>query len=269
MNHIVQSNVKKHWQEQVIMDNRVIGEEVLNFLHKNIATNNEDQIIQTIQTLCDDISLPNNGFICAIRNDGNLVAAPGLNQGDSRNLNIVGLTEHSVNQSSDIESLNPDKQFDGILKYEGGEKTNIIASIPIGELDLRLNVHQDNEAIMQRAKAFIKPMYPIGIISAFIIALLGFIISDRIIKRYENRIENHEISVYQGDIVYLSSDGFADQFGGPEGKKFMVNRFIDLLNRIHSMPMSKQKEEFDKTLSEWIGNNDQIDDILVMGVKIW
>ena len=367
------------------------------------------------------------------------------------NLNVTSMTASMDNLSFGIEELDTDEIFEGVLNFEGGKKTNIIASIPVGNLDLRLNVHQDNEAIMERAREFIRPIYPIGIIASLVIAILGFITADRIIQQYESKIElqnqiisrknkdmtdsikyarflqsaylpsrtnfeelipeffifqkprdivsgdffwvdkregniyfaaidctghgvpgsllsmisyglleqalheyrltepgeildfickrftqshlqessdqrmtdgmdlalcsynqekkilqfsgaqrplwvvqngelrkikgtsvsigsytaedhcfeNYKIKVEKGDILYMFSDGYADQFGGPDEKKFMVGRFTDLLSGIHNLPMVHQRDELDRVLMDWMGTRDQVDDILVMGIKIW
>jgi serine phosphatase RsbU (regulator of sigma subunit) len=80
--------------------------------------------------------------------------------------------------------------------------------------------------------------------------------------------KNHLIDLYDGDTIYLFSDGFADQFGGTENKKFMSKRFEELLLSIHLLPMEEQKEALFKSLNNWKGKNDQVDDILVIGIKI-
>jgi len=85
---------------------------------------------------------------------------------------------------------------------------------------------------------------------------------------------NHEFKVENGDCLYLFSDGFADQFGGAKGKKFMYKQFKEIL--VQTCPgtsqqiktMNEQKEILDKIINEWIGNNEQIDDITVLGIKI-
>lgn len=79
----------------------------------------------------------------------------------------------------------------------------------------------------------------------------------------------HTVS-YDGDThIYMFSDGYEDQFGGPESKKFMVKNLKDLLLKIHREPFSKQKEILNKTIEEWKGTKEkQIDDILVMGMKV-
>ncbi len=82
------------------------------------------------------------------------------------------------------------------------------------------------------------------------------------------KFDNHEFDVKKGDIVYIFSDGYADQFGGDRGKKFKYRRFHDLLLEIHNEPMARQRDILNETIVEWMGELEQIDDILVIGVKI-
>jgi hypothetical protein len=71
-----------------------------------------------------------------------------------------------------------------------------------------------------------------------------------------------------GFSYYLFSDGYIDQFGGPNGKKFMKRNFRKLLLEIQDNSMEKQKELLERNLVEWRGGIEQIDDILVLGIKI-
>jgi serine phosphatase RsbU (regulator of sigma subunit) len=80
--------------------------------------------------------------------------------------------------------------------------------------------------------------------------------------------KNNEIDMQEGDCIYLTSDGYADQFGGPDNKKFMQRRFEELLIEISHLSMSEQKEVLHKRLYEWMGVNDQVDDILVIGIRV-
>jgi serine phosphatase RsbU (regulator of sigma subunit) len=79
---------------------------------------------------------------------------------------------------------------------------------------------------------------------------------------------NHEIKIDKGDVLYTFSDGFADQFGGPLGKKFMIKKFKDKLLELHKKPMNLQKKELEETLENWMANTRQVDDILVMGIRL-
>jgi serine phosphatase RsbU (regulator of sigma subunit) len=79
---------------------------------------------------------------------------------------------------------------------------------------------------------------------------------------------NHTIDFRKGDYIYLFTDGYADQFGGPKGKKYMYKPFQDLLLRIHHKPMEQQKEILDSTFIKWMGEREQVDDVLVMGMHL-
>lgn len=80
--------------------------------------------------------------------------------------------------------------------------------------------------------------------------------------------EEHTIQLEKEDSFYLFSDGYADQFGGPDRKKLMTKKFKEILLSIQNLSMKKQQEYLDDFIEKWRGNNEQIDDILVIGVKI-
>ena len=85
----------------------------------------------------------------------------------------------------------------------------------------------------------------------------------------ESSFQNQEIQLANNDKLYLFSDGFLDQLGLKSGKKFMIRNFRNLLLDIHQKPMTEQKQILDETLKNWMGKKYmQVDDILVMGVKI-
>ena len=78
----------------------------------------------------------------------------------------------------------------------------------------------------------------------------------------------HEVNLQRGDMIYIFSDGFADQFGGALGKKFKYNRFRESLKEIGQMTMSAQKEKLSNLFDDWKSNFEQIDDVLVIGFRI-
>ena len=78
---------------------------------------------------------------------------------------------------------------------------------------------------------------------------------------------HHELNLEKGDTVYIFSDGYHDQFGGPKEKKFMIKNFKKLLVSIQDKTMNEQKEILETTMAEWKDDTEQIDDILVMGVR--
>jgi serine phosphatase RsbU (regulator of sigma subunit) len=79
---------------------------------------------------------------------------------------------------------------------------------------------------------------------------------------------NLSVEIRKDDYLYLFSDGYADQFGGPNGKKYMYKPFQDLLLKHHEKPMELQKEILDNTFGKWKNNREQVDDVLVIGLHI-
>ncbi len=77
-----------------------------------------------------------------------------------------------------------------------------------------------------------------------------------------------EISVEKGDMIYLFSDGYADQTGGESGQKLKYKPFKEFLVSVSGEPVDVQKIKIEKHFTEWKGSNEQIDDVLVMGIKI-
>jgi len=77
-----------------------------------------------------------------------------------------------------------------------------------------------------------------------------------------------EIEMQKDDVLYICTDGYADQFGGPRGKKFKYKQLQELLLKNHELHMKKQEEVLDEILEQWKGGLEQVDDILVVGIKI-
>lgn len=81
--------------------------------------------------------------------------------------------------------------------------------------------------------------------------------------------KNITLSLGKNDLVYMFSDGYVDQFGGPEAKskRFMIRRFKEILLANNSLPLEKQREILLSELTSWKGTSDQTDDILVLGIR--
>lgn len=84
----------------------------------------------------------------------------------------------------------------------------------------------------------------------------------------ESRFLDHKIQLEKGDCLYIFSDGFQDQIGGEQGKKFLSKSLKALLTEVHSQPMAKQKQILYDILEQWMHGYQQVDDILVLGVRV-
>ena len=84
----------------------------------------------------------------------------------------------------------------------------------------------------------------------------------------DSGFKTNNIEIQNGDLIYMFSDGYADQFGGTNNKKYKYASFKTFLLSIHKLPMQKQQHQLDEEFMTWKGNNPQIDDVLIVGLKI-
>jgi serine phosphatase RsbU (regulator of sigma subunit) len=84
----------------------------------------------------------------------------------------------------------------------------------------------------------------------------------------QKQFETKRFSLQEGDRFYLFSDGYPDQFGGERGRKFMKKRFREMIGSIQQMPLNEQKDFLDYALNNWQQEEEQVDDILVLGAQV-
>jgi serine phosphatase RsbU (regulator of sigma subunit) len=92
-------------------------------------------------------------------------------------------------------------------------------------------------------------------------------IGDVVINKDERSFTKHTIALDNTTVCYMFSDGYQDQFGGPDKRKFMGKRLRKMLLENHQLDFDKQKDIYEKTLIDWIGNTTQIDDVLLIGFR--
>ena len=85
---------------------------------------------------------------------------------------------------------------------------------------------------------------------------------------FDAPFETRKYQYEKGDVLYLFSDGFSDQFGGIDGKKYKSRRFKNLLIAISNTPIQKQSVLLQRELDDWKRNYEQIDDILIVGIEL-
>jgi serine phosphatase RsbU (regulator of sigma subunit)/ligand-binding sensor domain-containing protein len=88
---------------------------------------------------------------------------------------------------------------------------------------------------------------------------------ESVIDKY---FDDQEYYLNEGDTIYMFSDGLPDQFGGTDGRKMKIARFKKLIEKVSKLPMNEQQDEILKFYTEWKGNYEQVDDILIMGVRV-
>jgi serine phosphatase RsbU (regulator of sigma subunit) len=132
-------------------------------------------------------------------------------------------------------------------------------------MDIALCILNKDNKSLQYAGAF-HPLYLIrnGSLSEYKPDLMPI----GIYIRKEKPFKSHNIRTSKGDCYYIFSDGYADQFGGENRKKFLARSFKKLLLSIHEKPMAEQREILVETLKQWMDGYEQVDDILVIGFRI-
>ena len=84
----------------------------------------------------------------------------------------------------------------------------------------------------------------------------------------DKKFETHNFYYQKEDMIYLFSDGYLDQFGGNDNRKYMKKRFVDLLSQVKHLEAVFQKAALEKNMAEWKGEKNQTDDIMVIGIRL-
>ncbi|OHX66211.1 SpoIIE family protein phosphatase [Flammeovirga pacifica] len=93
-------------------------------------------------------------------------------------------------------------------------------------------------------------------------------VGGNLMKGKQIQFIKHAIPVEENDTFYIYSDGFQDQFGGPENKKFMRKKLLEVFQSISNLSMEEQKAYLENLFDQWKGNNKQLDDILILGFNL-
>lgn len=170
------------------------------------------------------------------------------------------VNEHHIIEPHRILSV-LDQKIISTLQKRGGVQTEDGMDVSI----LVLN-EQTREISFAGAK---NPLYIVRDDTIEVIKGSPYSLGGRVDKRYKKKFKKHIIQAHPNDRFYLSSDGFQDQFGGPEGRKYLTKNFRKLLFDLRKTPMNEQNEAFADTLMSWKGvKKSQTDDILILGIEI-
>jgi len=183
-------------------------------------------------------------------------------------MSLVG--HNALNQAI---RLNPELDAGGILKdlnNLSAKALNVNEAENVGRdgMDLALCVFDPEKGILDFAGAH-NPLYLVrsGKLKMYRPDKISIGSPEQIDKEFSRK----RIELEDGDMIYVFSDGYVDQFGGPKGKKFMYGPFRDLLISISTEPVAAQLRTLDDSMKTWMNDGlktqEQIDDILVMGVR--
>ena len=169
------------------------------------------------------------------------------------------VNEKKITQPAEVLNLLRNKIITTLRKRQDGSETRDGMDIALININLKTNLlqfagafnpmwlYRDGEWIEKTANKF-----PVG-------AYVG---------HESNSFTNHEIPLQPNDMIYLFTDGYADQFGGPQGKKFKYKQFQQVLTSAQDKPMEEQRRMLLYSHESWRGEHEQVDDILVIGIKV-
>ena len=180
-------------------------------------------------------------------------------------MSIVG--NHQLNYSVNVDGARTaaailDKLNEGVTKSLHQKKEG--SSVKDG-MDISLISYEKEKMSLDFAGAF-NPLYLIRDGELQIFKGDKFPIGAFYGEKLEH-FTNLQLDLKKGDSVYIFSDGYPDQFGGEKGKKFKYKQFQELLLSIQDKSMKEQKAILDKTIVDWMGKLEQVDDILVIGAR--
>jgi|GEM_PF-5560474 len=191
--YVAQRFVYQNTLSQAIQDNRKMGEAMVQLFEarfENMDLLPDSVLLQNFQTTCDNIDLPNSGFVCFVQANGDMVASPGLPPNTRFNLNeaqaqFINLDRDSrKNYSQAIQQ----GDFEGYYEYPEDAYSDIVVAIPITS-EYHLMVHQNNAGLQATAGQNLSTFLLLGLIGAVLCGGLVFWLSRLIVTSYENELE--------------------------------------------------------------------------------
>ena len=161
----------------------------------NISTDNKIDFIKLVQETADVLKMPNKGFICMADSIGTLLAAPGLKPDNKVSINsaqFLTVERKKSEKYSDFFKINP---FIGYYEYPNHKYSDIIVGMNHKYSGFKILVHQDANSIKLLAKSKSKPLLWLGILFAFIIATVSYIIISKQVKSYQNKIDSQQLKL--------------------------------------------------------------------------
>jgi signal transduction histidine kinase len=193
--------------KQTLKDNITIGESILNFINRTPAWQQEDYQ-QILQETCDLIHLPNKGYICAVDSVGDLIAAPGLTPDRKATLTKASFSSLSRDSLYSFRTFFDSQNFQGYYEYPQSGYSDIISTVEVDSLNIKILVHQSNRLIRKDVREKIRIYYLFGFIMAIIMAIVTYFVIDWRVSKYQKEItkKNDELESKNKQLHAISQE---------------------------------------------------------------
>ncbi len=152
-----------------------------------------------------------------------------------------------------------DKQINFTLKQQNDTFTSVQDGMDLSLIKVNKATKKVLLTAAKRPSVFIK--------NKELIEIKGSKFSMGGMRTGEKIFDEIELDYSEGDVLYLYTDGYADQFGGEKGKKYSTKRLKELFSEMFKQSMNEQKQKIENSITTWKGEHEQVDDILVIGIK--
>lgn len=193
--------------KQTLEDNHTIGKSVLSFIHRTPEWEEEDYQ-EILQETCDLILLPNKGYICAVDSTGHLIAAPGLKHG--KGATLLNATFSDIERDSVLSFKNffNSQNFEGFYEYPQSGYSDIISTVEVDSLNIKMLVHQSNRLIRKKVRDNTRIYYVFGLVMSLFMAFLTYYFIDKRVSKFQEEInrQNKELSDKNEQLIEVSKE---------------------------------------------------------------
>jgi len=198
-NHLIQE-----LSEQIVSDNKIIGEQVLELLEEQqLSTRSEADQQKLLQSICEKLELPNGGFICATDNSGKLLAVKGYDASKNMSLGSAALKGIDGKPQRTISNTGSQEEFSGYLNRMG--TIDVVASFPIPNTMSRLLVHQNIDILKENVRGYVLPMLYAGFAASLLMGFITYFATGSIISSYESKLEDKNRELTRSNMEIFST----------------------------------------------------------------
>lgn len=150
-----------------------------------------------LNSLSQSLHLPNGGFVCAADASGRMIAHPQLKDIQNKHFYNSLFTDYNNQNTNKFIELDRKKQYEGFFYSLNSRRIDIISIVPIKKTNLRILVHQDYDLLKKNVEQMVLPIFWISLLLSSLIGIIAYIISNRMVVRYESRLEeqNHQLKI--------------------------------------------------------------------------